>query len=257
VTSTVVQTTGNAKGLTGLAYRVKVMPVRILNKREKGNASDLARGIRYAVKHGADVINLSIQSGPQVKVCPQVPGVCRALRRAHKHGVSVVGAAGNEGRDEISFPSAVPSVIAVGGTTYSSCIARYSNYGEGLDLVAPGGGAELSDGAKVTENPGCGSPERRPIVQFSLKPGAAAAGNYRRFGFVGLHGTSMATAHVSAGVALVIASDIVGSSPDAVADRLKCTATPLGADGRDDFYGDGLLNAAAATDPATGCKSGP
>ena len=242
VASTIVQATNNHRGLTGLAYGVKIMPVRILDGHERGTAADLARGIRYAVKHGADVINLSLESPMSVSGCAKIPGICRALRRARNHDVTVVGAAGNGGKGRLTYPGAGPGVIGVGATTYSSCLGRYSNYGTKLDLVAPGGGADKTGSA--TGNLNCGGGGPRPAVrQFSLKPVAAALHHYRRFGVVGLHGTSMATAHVSAAAALVRAEGVPAAS---VAGRLECTATKVGAAG---YYGAGLLNAGAATAP--------
>ena len=56
------------------------MPIRVLNRSEQGTASNIASGIRYAVEHGADVINLSLEFKPVVRQCSQIPGVCKALR---------------------------------------------------------------------------------------------------------------------------------------------------------------------------------
>jgi serine protease len=241
VASTIAQATRNHRGLTGLAFGVKVMPVRVLNRREKGTGSDVARGIRYAVRHGADVINLSLEFGPRVKRCEQVPNVCTAVRMAGARGVVVVAAAGNHHRARVAFPAAAPDTIAVGATTWRGCLARYSDFGLGLDLVAPGGG-----GDRPNAGPQCHPSEKGySIRQFSLKPRAAARGDFRRFGIVGMHGTSMAAAHVSAAAALLLAE---GVTPGAVATRLECTATPLGSSLR---YGAGLLNAAQATSAAS------
>jgi serine protease len=237
VASTIVQSTGNNRGLTGLAFGVDVMPVRVLNRREKGTGSDVARGIRYAAGHGADVINLSLEFGPKVKRCGQVPAVCRAVRRASARGIVVVGAGGNHDRAQVAFPADAPDAIAVGATTWRGCLARYSDFGAGLDLVAPGGGSDRANaGAQCRP-----SAKGFSIRQFSLRPRAAARSDFRKFGIVGMHGTSMAAAHVSAAAALLLAK---GVRPDAVANRLECTATPLGTPL---YYGAGLLNAARAT----------
>jgi serine protease len=241
VASTIAQSTRNHRGLTGLAFGVKVMPVRVLNRREKGTGSDVARGVRYAASHGADVINLSLEFGPKVKRCDQVPAVCRAVRMASARGIVVAAAAGNQHRARVAFPGAAPDAIAVGATTWRGCLARYSDFGMGLDLVAPGGGGDFPN-AGAQCHP---SAQGYSIRQFSLKPRAAARGDFRSFGIVGMHGTSMAAAHVSAAAALLLAE---GMAPEAVANRLKCTATPLGAPLH---YGAGLLNAAQATSAAT------
>ncbi|MDP9294561.1 MAG: S8 family serine peptidase [Actinomycetota bacterium] len=247
VTSTIVQATNNGLGLTGLAYRAKVMPVRVLDETEHGTAADVARGIRYAAKHGADVINLSLEFGPGVDICGKIRGVCRALRRATSHGVTIVAAAGNSSRARVAYPAAWRNAIAVGATTDSSCLASYSSYGKRLDLVAPGGGW---DAPAATGNPLCGQSTGRKVEQYSLDPAAAAAGNFHSFGLVGRSGTSMAAAHVSGAAALLRAR---GTPPGSIAGRLQCTATELGIVGRDDFYGAGLLNAARATDPSFSC----
>src|SRR5215211_548310 len=75
VTSTIAQATNNGRGLTGIAYGVKVMPVRVLNRQERGKGSKVARGIRYATDHGADVINLSLDFKPDVTQCDQIVAV--------------------------------------------------------------------------------------------------------------------------------------------------------------------------------------
>jgi serine protease len=241
VASTIAQSTNNGKGLTGLAHGVRVMPVRVLNRREKGRGSDVARGIRYATRHGADVLNLSLEFRPEVRRCGQITSVCAAMRRAIDQGLVIVAAAGNRVRPRVAFPAAAPGVIGVGATTRRSCLASYSDYGKGLDLVAPGGGRDRADPA----NPSCDPTARGfSIRQFSLRPGAAASGNFRRFGIVDMHGTSMAAAHVSAAAALLRAE---GCAAGAVEPRLESTATDLGVPGTDPFYGAGLLNAGQAT----------
>jgi serine protease len=241
VTSTIAQSTNNGLGLTGIAYGARVMPVRVLNRQEHGTGKNVARGIRYADSHGADVINLSLEFKPAVKKCSQIPSVCAAVHQATRDGVVVVAAAGNRHRARVAFPAAAPGSIAVGATTYRSCLAAYSDYGTGLDLVAPGGGADTRSVA--TGNGSC-APSDQPyaIRQFSLKPGAAAQGDFRKFGIVGLQGTSMAAAHVSGVAAMVIAAD--HTSPGIVDSTLRQCADPIGAK---KYYGAGLLDAGRAT----------
>jgi serine protease len=247
VTGTIAQATNNALGLTGLAYGVKVMPVRVLDRRQRGNAHDIAKGVRFAARHGADVINLSLQFGARVDRCADIRSVCRALRRAANHGIVIVAAAGNafSPRDHVTYPAAHRAVLGVGATTSAGCLADYSNFGEGLDLVAPGGGGSASV-------PGCLGDARRKVRQYSVKLGAAGAGRFNRFGIVGLEGTSMAAAHASGAAGLVIASGVVGAEPPptTVIERLECSAQDLGVPGWDPFYAAGLLDAGAATEAA-------
>jgi serine protease len=254
VASTIAQATDNGLGLTGIAYRVKVMPIRVLNRHEVGKGSDVARGIRFATAHGADVINLSLDFNPDVKHCEQIVSVCDAIQHAIHEGVTVVAAAGNGDASRAFYPAAARGVIAVGASTYRGCDADYSNYGRGLDLVAPGGGQDKPPGA--TSDASC-----RPnapgyeIRQYSLLPRAAKRDNFRKFGITGLEGTSMSAAHVSGVAATVIASRVCGKhpSPTRLAHRLKSTAVDRGASGHDEVYGDGLLDATRAISPRAPC----
>jgi len=185
------------------------------------------------------VINLSLEFTPQVNRCAQIVGVCDAVHKAIQHGVVVIAAAGNHHRPSVAFPARAPGAIAVGATTYRSCLADYSDYGKGLDLVAPGGGVDTAlgtgDGACDHTSPGYG------IRQFSLNPTAASNGNYHKFGIVGLHGTSMSAAHVS-GVAAMMRA--VGWQPDAIESRLEGCARQVG---DPTFYGAGILDAAKSS----------
>jgi len=254
VTSTIAQSTDNGLGLTGVAYGVKVMPIRVLDRHETGKGSDVARGIQFATEHGADVINLSLDFKPTVQHCEQIVNVCHAIQHANHEGVTIVAAAGNDDMSSVSYPAAAKGVIATGATTYRGCLAEYSNYGELLDLVAPGGGKDK--GVDVTGDGACRpSAQGYEVRQYSLDPQAAAEGNYRSFGIVGLEGTSMASAHVSGVAALIIASGICGNhpSPRRIAHRLKETAIERGEPGTDNLYGDGLLDAARATNQRTRC----
>jgi serine protease len=244
VTSTIAESTDNARGLTGLAYGATIVPVRVLDRNGEGDAARIAKAVRWATRRDVDVINLSLEFGTQVRA-RDIPSLLSALTAARRKGILVVGASGNEGDPVIAYPARASSVFAVGATTEHGCLSDFSNLGSGLDLVAPGGGTDA-----ITGDPNCrpdGTPGR-PIFQITFESG----GDIQRFGAPSSYeGTSMAAPHVSAAAALVIASGVVGrdASPARIVARLEATARDLGPAGHDRRYGAGLLDAAAATDP--------
>jgi len=235
VAGTIGEKTGNGAGLTGLAYGAKLMPVRVLDGEGLGDALAIAKGIRFAVAHHAQVINMSFN----FDCGKRVPLVDEALREAYERGVVTVASVGNLGSEScVSAPATGPRVIGVGGTTEGGCLGSYLIAGDGVDLVAPGGGVPESR---------CPSVAARPIYQVTLWPGTtdrfAIPSNYV--------GTSMAAAHVSGVAAMVLASGSVNSAlkPPArvrkVAKLLRETARDLGLPRTQ--QGAGLVDAGAAT----------
>jgi serine protease len=218
------------------------MPVRVLDRRGAGDAITIARGLRFAADHGAKVINLSLNFDLRVTKY-EIPELIDAIEHAHRRGSLIVAGAGNVGGRSVSYPALGRHVVAVGATTEHGCLARYSNHGNGLDLVAPGGGRD----ANLAGDPACRADRAgRPIYQVTL------SGPYLdRFAITGFIGTSMAAPHVSAAAALVVASGVIGAdpSPDAIEARLERTARDLGRPGFDSRYGWGLVDAATATSP--------
>ena len=244
VAGTIAEATNNGRGLTGLAYGVRIMPVRVLNSEGNGDAATIARGVRFAVNHGARVINLSLEF-PGGITASDIPELISALRYAHRHRVVVVAAAGNEAHSAAAYPARAANVIAVGATTEHGCLASYSNFGTGVTIVAPGGGPD----ANLPGDPNC-QPDLasgRDVFQVTF-----LGTSPRRFGIPGgYEGTSMATPHVAATAAMIIASGVLGRhpTPAQIAARLIATARPLGGPSDSRLYGAGLLDAAAATAP--------
>ncbi len=134
VAGTIAEKTNNGIGLTGLAFRAKLMPVRVLDELGRGRADDIAKGIRFAVAHDADVINMSFNFG----CSRQVPGVDEALRQAYRRGIVAVASVGNVGSEAcVSPPATGPHAIGVGGSTEGGCIGGYSLAGKGVRRARP------------------------------------------------------------------------------------------------------------------------
>jgi serine protease len=238
VAGTIGEKTNNGIGLTGLAFRAKLMPVRVLDAHGRGRADQIAKGIRFAVANGADVINMSFNFG-----CGrEVPGVDEALRLAYHRGVITVASIGNLGSEAcVAPPATSPHTIGVGGSTEGGCLGGYSLAGRDVDLIAPGGGPPAPD---------CPSILTGSIYQVTLKGSST-----RRFAEPGNYiGTSMSAAHVSGVTAMVLASGTVARKRKpgrvvAITQRLRRTARDLGQP--ETHQGAGLIDAGLATEPAS------
>ena len=254
VASTIGATANNAYGTVGVAYRARIMPLRVLDVEGRGYPGTIARAIRYAARHGADIVNLSLElydAPPQPPVPRSVTAsrsVRAALAEARSAGALVVAAAGN------SFDPRVPGkrydtlAVNVCGTTEHGCLGSYSNHGPGMDIVAPGGGAD----AELATDPNCqlDAPPGRDISGVSFPSGMP-----RHFEILPrFRGTSTAAPHVSGVAALVIASGVIGKDPTpaTIERHLERTARDLGTPGHDRLYGAGIVDATAATAPVQG-----
>ncbi len=248
VAGTLASATNNRRGVAGIAYGAKLMPLRVLDSQGYGDSAAIARAIRYATRHHADVVNLSLEFDMDVRAA-EIPDVIRAIHYAHSHGVVVVAAAGNTYDPiQVAYPARSSVVIAVGATTVNGCQADYSNQGRGLDVMAPGGGADQSS-EDPTDAALCNHTGGKSIIQQTY-----VGRGVQRFGLPRTYeGTSMATPHVSAIAALIVATRVLGKdpSPAAIETRIEQTARDLGPPGYDSRYGWGLVNAAGALQPAT------
>ena len=242
VAGTIGETTNNRRAATGIAYRTKIMPVRVLDAEGAGDTIAISRAIRWATRKRADVINLSLEFDSSVRAA-QIPDVVRALHYARRRGVTVVGAAGNQADSVVAYPARTSSVIAVAGTTDSGCEADYSNAGDEVDVAAPGGGANAPNDDNVWDLEACSRGSGRDIYQQTF------TSSLRRFGLPGgYEGTSMAAPHVSGLAALIIGTRRLGRhpSPRAIEEQIERTSRDLGPSGFDSRYGYGLIDAAAA-----------
>jgi serine protease len=226
VTGTIAQSTNNAMGVAGIAYGCSIMPVKILGADGSGDHFAIAKGIRFAVEHGARVINLSLGS-PSASITLR-----DAVAYAYQRGVTIVCAAGNgyQSGNPANYPASYDQyVIAVGAVRYDDQRARYSNTGSYLDVVAPGGDM------LVDQN---GDGYGDGIVQQTF------VGDPTQFAYYFFQGTSMAAPHVSGLAALLISHGV--TRPDDVRAAIQQTAIDLGPVGWDPEYGWGRIDAGAA-----------
>lgn len=208
VAGTIAQSTDNGLGAAGVAFRARLLPVKVLNAGGWGTTAAVADGIRFAADHGADVVNLSLGGSRDSKILQ------RAIDHARVKGVVVVAAAGNSGAS-VQYPGASRGVVGVSATDPSDTIARFSSRGPQIDLAAPG----------------------VDVVQQTICDG----GKNECERFPGYSGTSMASPHVAGAAALLVSAGV--SAPDAVEARLEATAR---AKEERELYGAGLLDVAAA-----------
>jgi hypothetical protein len=202
--------TDNAAGMAGVAWSVKLMPVKVTNPSGAATDANVATGIIWAVDHGADVISISLSARIQGDVLQ------RAIDHAALHDVLVVVAAGNSGTGVPEFPGACRGVVTVGATDAAGRRARFSTFGRWVDVSAPG------------------------VDIVTTKPNPA--------GFTSVSGTSAAAALVS-GVAVLLRAGHPQAGAAELADRLRRSAFgrgPVGADGVD---ASGIVDAAAALSP--------
>lgn len=105
VASTIAEATNNAVGETGLAYGATIIPVKIFGASGSGDVRSVTRGIRYAVRRGAQIINVSAVF-PHGSSASELPGLKHAVDDAQASGVVIVAAAGNERSPGADYPAA-------------------------------------------------------------------------------------------------------------------------------------------------------
>lgn len=252
VAGTVAAVTNNAIGLAGVAYNAKVQPVRVLGH-GGGYTSDIADAIIWASGGSvagvpdntgpSEVINMSLGGGG---ACSNDPVTQEAIDGAISRGVTVVVAAGNSNDNAGNYsPASCRGVVTVGANGIDGAKSWFSNYGATVTVTAPGGNATSGS-----------SPDDAWIWSLGNKGTQAPIPGAEGEALVGNIGTSMASPHVAAVVALMQSAAVAAGkpalTPAQVKNILRATAqpftvvppvsTPMGA---------GILDAAAATLAAT------
>jgi len=250
VAGTIGQLTNNSTGVAGMAFNVKLMPVKVIDSFWDeyfespyfGTDDTVALGIRYAADNGAKVLNMSIG-----REGPSAPVVRDALTYAVSKGAFVAVAGGNEFSEGNPIPryaepaTQIDGVVSVGAVGRDRQRASYSSTGSWLELMAPGGDS-LRNGTTGMI--------LQQTYDFDFTDtflnGAAGfhAPRFNVFEYIYYEGTSMATAHVAGLAALLYQQGI--TKPAAIEAALKRSASDLGTSGRDDQHGYGLINARAA-----------
>lgn len=205
----------NEEGVIGVAPNVKLWAVKVLDNRGNGYLDDLVDGIDWAVTNNMDVISMSLSTESDYQPLHD------AVDDAYAAGVVIVAAAGNDGTS-VDYPAAYDTVIAVSATDDQDSVPGWSNHGTEIEISAPG---------------------------------ASIYSTYKGGDYKTKSGTSMSAPHVSGTVALILKSTIGNYDTDndgiwdpvEVRAKLTATAEDLGDSGWDQYYGNGLVDAEAAS----------
>lgn len=241
VAGTVAAATNNSKGIAGIAWGVKIMPIRVLGKLG-GTSYDLIQSIKFAAgiandsgtvpTQAADIINLSLGGGSYSQAEQDV------ITQARNAGVIIVASAGNNNNSSPFYPAAYNGVVSVSAVDMEKNRSYYSNYGSTIDIAAPGGDLRVdTDGDGYNDG-----------VLSTL--GDDSSGSIE-FIYAFYQGTSMAAPHISGVVALMKSVNL--TLTPAEFDSLLSSGSiteDIGTTGRDDQFGYGLIDAFKAVNEA-------
>ncbi|MNO93267.1 Thermophilic serine proteinase precursor [compost metagenome] len=192
----------NNEGVAGISWYNKVMPIKALDSSGAGTTYSVAEGIIWAADHGAKVINMSLGNYADSAFLHD------AIKYAYDRDIVIVAATGNDNTERPGFPAAYPEVFAVSATDYNMNRASFSNYGDYVDVVAPG---------------------------------ASIASTYIGNQYAALSGTSMASPHVAA-LAGLIRSRNPNLNNEEVMNLMRESVMDLGVKGKDIYYGYGQID---------------
>ena len=252
VSGTIGQTTNNGQGVAGVAFNVKLMPVKVLDSAwdtifgapNVGTDDSVARGIRYAVDNGARIINMSLG---RTGAAGSAPVVEDAIKYAVGKGAFVAIAGGNEFEDgnptEViaEIANRIQGAVSVAALDRNHNRAFYSSTGNYIELAAPGGSFRGfdSDGGILQQ-----TLDLDLVETYTMSPARFTAPRFDAVAYFYFTGTSMATPHVSGLAAMLMQQGF--TSPAAIEAALEKFATDRGAAGRDDETGFGEISARAA-----------
>ena len=247
VAGTIAAASNNGSGVSGVSWGAKIMPIRVLGQ-SGGLSSDIIQGLRYAAglsnnsgtvpARKAQIANLSL-GGPGFSQAEQ-----QAYTAIRNSGMIIVAAAGNESTSTPSYPAAYDGVVSVSATDASRALAPYSNFGNTIDVAAPGGNL----GVDVTS-------DGRPDGVLSTLVDDQSGQREASFGF--LQGTSMAAPHVAGVIALM--KSVYPALTPALLDSLLSSGrltNDRGASGRDNSFGHGEIDAFKAVLEARSLANG-
>jgi thermitase len=202
VAGIIASETNNHEGVAGITWYNQIMPVKTLAKDGYGYTFDIAKGIVWATDHGADVINLSLGNYQPATVLKE------AIQYAYDKGVVLIAASGNDNTNQPSYPAAFDQVLSVSAIGYSGERASFSNYGNYIDVAAPG--VDI------------------PSTYFENQ-------------YAALSGTSMASPHVTGLAGLILSTNPTLSNKE-VMDIIRSSSYDIGEVGKDEYFGEGLID---------------
>ncbi len=213
-------------GIAGISWSDKILPVKIMNQQGTGSTADLMAAIIWSADQGADVINMSVGGFPYSQLMQD------AVNYAFSKGAVLVGAAGNNRREESFYPASFANVISVSATQVDDEFSNWSSYGPHVDVSSPGSSVLTTNCYTCTY------------------------GNHDTWGsHVYISGTSFATPNV-AGVLALMRARFPSYSAQQLVDRLFSTVDDLGYGGWDNRYGRGRVNAHRALGGAAAALDG-
>ncbi|WP_339235991.1 S8 family peptidase [Paenibacillus sp. FSL R5-0517] len=202
----------NNEGVAGMSWYNKVLPVKVLDNSGSGTTYAVAEGIIWAADHGAKVINMSLGNYADAQFLHD------AVKYAFDRDIVLIAATGNDNTERPGYPAAYPEVFAVSATDPDMSKASYSNYGDYVDVMAPG---------------------------------SSIASTYPNNQYAALSGTSMASPHVAALAGLIrsLNPDLTNTE---VMDLMRQSVIDLGDPGHDKYFGYGQIDVYKALQAASG-----